>query len=137
MTLVTLYNLLLVLLLSGMEIWNMWLACVYFLSGTNLKDKAKFYYSVKVWISVLWNNLYISATPILYCKNFNINQQMASKEAKFLTLSRWQRSCLLRNFQATCCGGGIVVVLKMILIWEFRDPGILILGGANMHEREI
>ena len=91
----------------------------------------KFYYSVKVWICILWNNLYISTTPILYCRNFNINQQMAYKEAKFLTLSRWQRSCLSQNFQATCCGGGIVVVLKMILIWEFRVPGILIWGERD------
>ena len=39
--------------------------------------------------------------------------------------------------QATCCGGGVVVVLKMILIWEFRVVGILIRGGDDMHEREI
>ena len=38
--------------------------------------------------------------------------------------------------QATCCGGGVVVVVKMISIWEFRVLGILIWGGVDTHERE-
>ena len=33
--------------------------------------------------------------------------------------------------------GEVVVVLKMILIWEFRVVGILIRGGDDTHEREI
>ena len=39
--------------------------------------------------------------------------------------------------QATCYGGVVVVVLKMILIWEFRVARILIRGGDDTHEREI
>ena len=37
MTFITLCTIILVLLLNWMKIWSMWLTCVYFLNGTNLK----------------------------------------------------------------------------------------------------
>ena len=61
---------------------------------------------------------------------------MASKETKFLTLSSDKDHASYQTCQATCCRGGVVVVLKMILIWEFSVLGILIRGGADTHEIE-
>ena len=62
---------------------------------------------------------------------------MAVKKPNFLHRRGDKGHASYQTCQATCCSGRVVVVLKMILIWEFRVLGILIRGGDDMHEREI
>ena len=56
---------------------------------------------------------------------------MAVKKPNFLHRRGDKGHASYQTCQATCCGGRVVVVLKMILIWEFRVVGILIRGGDD------